>query len=70
MSGDIVDLNAIRADELDRRWNDYDRHRRRAEKTGRKEDGIAAGKAWRSWLDLFMSAAQRDDLTKPVVLRQ
>lgn len=37
-------------------WQAYLAARERAEKSGRIEDGIAAGKAWARWLRLFERA--------------
>ncbi|MEZ2132712.1 MULTISPECIES: hypothetical protein [unclassified Sinorhizobium] len=40
-------------------WEEYVAAQRHAQLSGRIEDGIAAGKAWRRWLDLFMTPDQR-----------
>ena len=34
-------------------WDAYVRAAKRAQETMRIEDGIAAGRAWAKWLDLF-----------------
>lgn len=34
-------------------WSAYCAAREKAERSGRIEDGIAAGHAWRAWLSLF-----------------
>lgn len=47
-------------DHVDRRWNDYIEAQRRAQISHSVEDGIAAGKAWREWLNLFMTSEQRN----------
>ena len=46
-------------DHQERIWNDYTSALDRAEKSRKIEDVIAAGKAWRKWLSLFMSDDQR-----------
>lgn len=47
-------------DHLDRRWALYVSAHKRAQETQSIEDGIAAGRAWREWLNLFMSSDQRN----------
>lgn len=47
-------------DHQQRVWQEYTDAVARAEKTHCIEDGIAAGKAWKKWLSLFMSSDQRD----------
>ncbi|GAA4169222.1 hypothetical protein GCM10023069_25450 [Shinella granuli] len=39
---------------------------KRAQESGRMEDGIAAGRAWRRWLDLFMTPEQREAIPAKV----
>ena len=39
-------------------WDAYVSAQRLAQSTGDVEDGIAAGRAWRRWLDLFMTSEQ------------
>lgn len=46
---------AIRETETEKRWAAYMAAKAKADTTGRIEDGIAAGKAWQSFLELFMS---------------
>lgn len=54
--GDLVVLDMAkrqrdrRADDL---WEDYRRAAVKAQETLDIEDGIAAGRAWRAWLDNF-----------------
>lgn len=38
---------------LERLWAEYTAARERAEQTGNINDGIAAGRAWRRWLQEF-----------------
>lgn len=45
---------------LEKAWADYLECMLRANSTMRMEDGIEAGRAWRRWLELFLS----DDLRK------
>lgn len=49
-------------DHLSRAWDAYVAASAFAQSTGRVEDGIAAGSAWRRWLDLFMTQEQREYL--------
>lgn len=44
---------------LEAAWADYLERKAVAERTGLMTDGIEAGRAWRRWLDLFMSEDQR-----------
>lgn len=44
---------------LETAWAEYLDCRARAERTGLIEDGIAAGKSWRRWIDLFLTDDQR-----------
>lgn len=41
-------------------WEAYVKALKRAEASCAIEDGIAAGKAYRRWLDLFLTEDQRD----------
>ncbi|MBB3385527.1 MULTISPECIES: hypothetical protein [unclassified Rhizobium] len=50
---------------IDRQWQAYVDALRRAEQSLSIQDGIAAGKAWRAWLNLFMTADQRNFLDGP-----
>lgn len=40
-------------------WSEYLSARDRAERTRKIEDGIEAGRAYRCWLELFMTHEQR-----------
>lgn len=55
MTGNVVSIR----DRLDLRWKVYLEAQSRAQQSHSIEDGIAAGRAWRDWLSLFMSAEQR-----------
>lgn len=46
-------------DHQTRAWDAYIEAFQRAQASGSIDDGIAAGKAWRRWLDLFMTPDQR-----------
>ncbi len=54
--GDLVVLDMVkrkrdeRADEL---WEEYRRAAQKAQATLDIDDGVAAGRAWRAWLDQF-----------------
>lgn len=60
MGADIVNLTARRDEMLDVRWNAYVVAQRRAQASLAIEDGKAAGRAWRQWLDLWMNEDQRE----------
>lgn len=60
MGADIVNLTARRDEMLDVRWNAYVAAQRRAQASLAIEDGKAAGRAWRQWLDLWMNEDQRE----------
>lgn len=64
MTNCVIDLEAERERRIDVAWADYCAARKQAEATLAVEDGIAAGKAWRRWLDLFMSMDQRESLDR------
>jgi hypothetical protein len=49
-------------DHFDRRWAVWIEAQNRAQQTQSIEDGKAAGRAWRRWLELFMTPEQRDFL--------
>lgn len=53
------DFTAGDAAEADARWRGYAAAMRRAQSTLDIRDGIAAGKAWREWLVLFVPPEQR-----------
>lgn len=55
MSAKVIPINA----RLDAVWAEYLAARQKAEKSTDIEDGIAAGRAWRRWLDLFLNDDQR-----------
>lgn len=52
----VVPLSSI----VEARWERYVSAQRRAQETLSVEDGIAAGRAWREWLNLYMSNEQRN----------
>lgn len=54
----VVSMN----DHLQKTWDAYVSAREIAEATRKLEDGVAAGKAWRRWLDLYMTTEQRSYL--------
>lgn len=58
----VVDLNAVRERRQEEAFNAYVAARGRAEETLAVEDGLAAGRAWRRFLDLFISPEQRASL--------
>lgn len=60
----VVDFKAERTRRIEEAWKIYLDARERAEQTRNVVDGIAAGKAWRQWLDLFMTAEQRSMLDR------
>jgi hypothetical protein len=49
-------------DHQTRAWESYISAFHRAQSSGSIEDGIAAGRAWRRWLDLFMTPEQRSTI--------
>jgi|APMI01.1.fsa_nt_gi hypothetical protein len=55
MSGEVIAITSM----IDRRWSEYIEARDRANASGAITDGRAAGRAWRRWLDLFMTDSQR-----------
>jgi len=64
MTNRVVDLEAQRERRIEEAWGHYCAARLQAEASLSVQDGIAAGKAWRRWLDLFMSIDQRDSLDR------
>ncbi|MGU3496373.1 hypothetical protein ACLBXM_20225 [Xanthobacteraceae bacterium A53D] len=62
MADNVVSLVDYREAELERRLESYNEAARLAQRTGLVADGIAAGRRWRLFLDLFMSADQRAQL--------
>lgn len=55
MSAKVVSITS----KLDATWADYIAKKERAEQSGALADGIEAGRAWRRWLDLFLTDEQR-----------
>ena len=55
MNAQIVPIDKPKRD----LWGEYIAAHKRAMTTGDIEDGIAAGRAWRRWLDAFMTPEQR-----------
>jgi hypothetical protein len=51
-------------DHQSRIWDEFLTAQRRAQLTGSMQDGIAAGRAWRRWLDVFMTEEQREILDR------
>jgi hypothetical protein len=47
-------------------WLAYVAAAKRAQETGNMDDGIAAGRAWRRWLDCFMTPEQREAIPSKV----
>jgi hypothetical protein len=64
MTKKVIDLEAQREQRIEETWGAYCAARMQAEATLSVEDGIAAGKAWRRWLDLFMTMDQRESLDR------
>lgn len=60
MSAEVISITQP----VDARWQEYAAAAERAQRTRRVEDGIAAGRAWRRWLDLYMSPEQRQQLDR------
>lgn len=59
--GDLVFIDAARrkrAVTVQEAWDAYIAAQDRAKETRDLEDGIAAGKAWARWLDLFAGRAK------------
>lgn len=46
-------------DHIAKAWEVYTAAQQLSIATGKLDDGIAAGRAWRRWLDLFMSEEQK-----------
>lgn len=61
----LIDLSAVREARIEAAWSAYVAALNQANQTLAVQDGIAAGKAWRRWLDLFMTADQREWLDQP-----
>lgn len=63
----VIDFEAERERRINEAWQAYCTARKQAETTWAVEDGIAAGRAWRRWIDLFMTADQRTALDEASV---
>lgn len=59
MSADIISLHEHRDSILDAKWSAYAAAQQHAQNTLRIEDGKAAGRAWKEWLELWMTEEQR-----------
>ncbi len=57
-STSVLDFQQERLRREGEAWMAYAVARKRAEESLTIEDGIAAGKAWKRWLDLFMTGDQ------------
>lgn len=68
MSAEIISLEEQREAIISSRWDVYVAAVKRAQQTLRLEDGIAAGAAHRSFMDVFLSADQRAALHNADVL--
>ena len=55
----VLDLSTETHARIEARWESYLVAKKRADETMEVDDGIAAARAWRRWLDLFMSDDQR-----------
>lgn len=55
MSAKVIPINS----RLETAWADYIDRKARAEQTLLLADGIEAGRAWRRWIDLFLTDDQR-----------
>lgn len=54
--GSLVFINVARRERdlsMQEAWDTYVAAQEQAKRSGRIEDGIAAGKAWRRWLEMF-----------------
>jgi len=58
MSDKVVSLAEHRDAQIDARWEAYRQAAAKAQRSLKQEDGILAGRAWRAWLDLFMTQEQ------------
>lgn len=64
MSAEIIPIDKPKRD----LWSDYIAAQKRAQATGDIEDGMAAGRAWRRWLDCFMTTEQRQAIDSCAVI--
>lgn len=55
MTAKIIPIDA----RLQETWAAFVAAQQQAQASGKIEDGIAAGRAWRRWIDLFLTDAQR-----------
>ncbi|MDX7953745.1 hypothetical protein P7D22_21505 [Lichenihabitans sp. Uapishka_5] len=63
----IVELVSVRPDEVivEERFQAYKAAAQRCQETMKVSDGIAAGHAWKAFLDVFLSSPQRYALRDP-----
>lgn len=55
----VISLDARKAVNQSAAWEEYCAAARKAQDTLAIDDAIAAGRAWRRWLDLWMAPDQR-----------
>lgn len=60
MSAQVIPINR----RLEAAWADYLERKAQAERTGLMIDGIEAGRAWRRWIDLFLTDEQRKAISR------
>lgn len=58
MSAKVIPIDA----RLQAVWSDFVAAQKQAQSSGKLEDGIAAGRAWRKWIDLFLTPEQRQSM--------
>lgn len=58
MSAKIIPINR----HLEDAWADYIARKSAAETSGMLADGVEAGRAWRRWIELFLTDDQRKAL--------
>lgn len=63
MSAEIIDINE-RAREA---WDAYVEAKERAQYTGDFEDGLRAGRSWRTFLNLFVGAENRMEVAPKIL---
>lgn len=63
LSADIIDINE-RAREA---WDAYIHAKERAQHTGDFHDGLKAGRAWRTFLNLFLTDSQKMDVAPKIL---
>ncbi len=64
MSAEIIDINERARDA----WDAYVFAKEKAQWSGAFEDGIAAGRAWRTFLNLFVLPELKMDVAPPRVV--